>query len=420
VAEREAIYYGKLDGRPLTDLADEHKCSYSCARKWWRVGRDHGLEGLRRSGRKRAKTGALSRFDPRIAERALYWKRQHPKRGPTRILADMEKDPVLDGLVLPKRTALADFFREACPELLQKRQPRLAAPPSPQHVHELWKMDAKEAIRLADGTVATVLEVREPVACVCLGAMAHAVQTAKAWRKLTLSEIRAALRRVFTEFGLPLGIQTDRERVYGRPPTEAFPTLFTLWLVGLGVEHHFTRPGQATDQAHVEREHRTLFDWLEEPQPLPNLDALQSALDEARYMHNYVLPSNAGNCQNRPPMEVHPEVLRPLRSYHLAAELALFDLARVDRFLARFTWSYKVSKVGQVSIADHTYSVGIAHAGKQVDVRFDPQNRHFVFHDGQTGRSIKRCPAKGLDVATITGLDAPMESNEPIQLSFPW
>jgi hypothetical protein len=52
--------------------------------------RDHGLEGLRRSGRKRAKTGALSRFDSLIAERALYWKRQHPKRGPTRILADME------------------------------------------------------------------------------------------------------------------------------------------------------------------------------------------------------------------------------------------------------------------------------------------------------------------------------------------
>ena len=420
VAEREAIYYGKLNGRPLADLADEHQCSYSCARKWWRVGRDHGLDGLRRTGRKRAKAGALSRFHPRVAERALYWKQRHPKRGPTRILADMERDPLLDGLELPKRTALADFFREVCPELLQKRRPRPAAPPLPQHVHELWKMDAKEAIRLADGTVATVLEIREPVACVCLGAMAYAVQTAKAWRKLTLSEIRAALRHVFTAFGLPLGIQTDRERVYGRPPTEAFPTLFTLWLVGLGIAHHFTRPGQATDQAHVEREHRTLFDWLEEPQPLPNLGALRSALDQARYMHNYVLPSNAGDCQNRPPMEVHPEVLRPLRPYHPAAELALFDLARVDRFLAQFTWSYKVSKVGQVSIAGHTYSVGIAHAGQQVDVRFDPQDRHFVFHDGQTGRFIKRCPAKGLDVATITGLDVPMESNKPIQLSFPW
>jgi hypothetical protein len=333
----------------------------------------------------------------------------------------MEKDSMLDGLVLPKRTALADFFGEACPELLQRRQPRPAAPPPARHVHELWKMDAKEAIRLADGTIATALEVREPVACVCLGAIAHAVQTAKAWRKLTLRETQADLRQVFVEFGLPLGIQTDRERVYGRPPTEAFPTLFTLWLAGLGINHHFTRPGQATDQAHVEREHRTLFDWLEQPQPLANLEALQTGLDEARHMHNYVLPSDAGDCQGRPPMEAHPEVLQSLRPYHPAAELALFDLARVDRFLAQFTWSYKVSKVGQVRIADHAYSVGTAYARQYVNVRLAPQDRHFVFRGGQSGHIIKRCPAKGLDVGIITGLDAPMaHSNEPIQLSFPW
>ena len=164
-----------------------------------------------------------------------------------------------------------------------------------------------------------------------------------------------------------------------------------------------------------------MFDWLEQPQPLANLKALQTALDEARYMHNYVLPSDAGDCQKRPPMEAHPEVLHPLRPYHPAAELALFDLARVDRFLAQFTWSYKVSKVGQVCISNHAYSVGTAHAGQRVDVRFDSHDRHFVFSEGQSGKTIKRCPAKGLDVATITGFDAPpIQPNGSIQLSFPW
>jgi len=129
VAEREAIYRGKLAGKRLLELADELSCSSDCARKWWRVGRDQGLDGLRRSGRKRGKTGALSRFNPLVAQRALYWKRRHPKRGPTRILADLEKDALLEGLVLPKPRALAYFFRQTCPELLQKRQPRPAAPP---------------------------------------------------------------------------------------------------------------------------------------------------------------------------------------------------------------------------------------------------------------------------------------------------
>lgn len=420
VAEREAIYLGKLQGKQLRELADAHGCSYSCARKWWRVGRDQGLDGLRHSPRKRAKSGALSRFDPRIADRALHWKQQHPKRGPTRILVDLVQDPVVAGLRLPKRTALAAFFRQACPALLHKRHARPAAPPVARHVHERWQLDAKEAIRLQDGTLVTVLAVREPVACVCLGVSAHAVQTATAWRKLTFPEIRSDLRRVFTEYGLPAAIQTDRERVYGRPPNEAFPTRFTLWLAGLGIEHHFTRPAQATDQAQVEREHRTLFDWLEQPQPLPDLAALQAALEEARHMHNYVLPSQAGDCQNRPPLRAHPEVLHPLRPYQPAAEVALFDLARMDQFLAQFTWSYKVSTRGQITIAEHAYSVGIAHAGQQVTVRFDPQERHFVFHDSQDGRPLKRRPAKALDAELMTGLDLPPRSTEPLQLSFPW
>ena len=420
VAERKAIYHGKLNGKRLQDLASELSCSLGCARKWWRIGRDHGLDGLRRSKRKRSETGALSHFDPLVAERALYWKRQHPKRGPTRILVDMEKDPALDRLALPKCTALADFFHQACPELLQKRQPRPSGPPSARHVHELWQVDGKEAIRLADGTIATEFEVREPVACVCLGAIAHAVQTAKAWRKLDLREVQADLRQVFTEFGLPLGLQTDREKVYGCPATEAFPTLFTLWLVGLGVNHYFGRPNQATDQAHVEREHRTLFDWLERPQPLANLQELQVELEEARQMHNHILPSHAGDCHGRPPVEVHPEAFQPSRPYHPSAELALFSLDRVDRFLAKFTWSYKVSKVGQFKILQRPYSVSTAYAGERVDVRFDPQDRHFVFSEAETGIAIKRCPAKGLDTPVITGLDVPpTQSGELVQLSFP-
>lgn len=421
VAEREAIYRGKLNGRRLDDLAEEHSCSYSCARKWWRVGRDKGLEGLRRTGRSRTAAGVLSTFDPVVAERALYWKRRHPKRGATRILEDMKQDPVLAGLRLPKPRSLAYFFRSECPELLQKRQPQPVPPRRARRVHELWQVDGKENIRLGDGTIATVLGVREPVACAFLVNRAHEVQTEKAWRKLTLRENQADLRLAFTDFGLPVGIQTDRERVYGQPPEEAFPSLFTLWLVGLGVDHQFTRPGQATDQPHVERGHRTLFDWMEEPEPPPDLTALQADLDEARYQHNEVLPSQAGDCDGQPPFQVHPEVLQPLRPYHPSVELELFSLHRVDRFLAQFSWQHKVTQSGQVSVHGHSYYVGAIHGEKTVDVRFDPTDRHFVFADAKTGEELKRCPAHGLDVATITGLEVPTPPPEgPIQLSFPW
>jgi hypothetical protein len=422
VEDKETIYFGKLAGKQLEDLAAQIQCSYSCTRKWWRIGRDGGVAALHQERPAERTTGALSRFDLVVAERALHWKRTYPRRGSERILVDMEGDKLLAGLKLPKPSTLAAFFKEACPELLQKRQPRPKAPPKPKRVHELWQMDAKEKIVLGDGTIVTVLQVREPVACVFLGCLAHAVQTEKHWRKLTLREIQVDLRVVFTEFGLSLGLQTDRERVLGRPASEAFPTLFTLWLQGLGIDHHFTRPGQATDQAHVERGHRTWNDWLMQPQPTPDLKTYCVQLAKARYMHNEVLRSRAGDCRGRAPYQAHPEVRIPIRPFVPEAELLLFSLSRVDRFLAQFVWQHKVTTSGQVSIGESVYYVGKVHAGKQVTVRFDPKDRHFVFTHPQTGKELKRCPSKGLDVRTITGLepeDVPQLS-QPYQLPLPW
>ncbi len=420
VAERQAIYDSKADGERLHDVAQKCHCSDSCARKWWRIGCKQGRDALART-RHRDGAGTLSRFEPIVAERALYWKHLHPKRGASRILVDMAADPALKDVRLPKPSVLALFFHQRCPELLQHREPRPKAPARSTHVHALWEIDGKENVRLGDGTIATVLDVREPLACCFLGAFAHAVQTEKAWRKLDVREIQTDLRQVFSTFGLPRALQTDRESVYGRPPEEQFPTLFTLWLVGLGISHQFKRKEQVTDQAHVERGHKTLFDWIEEPQPLADLAALQVALDTARSMHNTVLPSHAGDCNGRPPMAVHPEVKVPLRPYAPEAELALFDLKRVDNFLARYTWPHQVSKVGQVTVGPHAYGVGSAYAGKTVNVRFDPQDRCLTFHDVKDDHLIQCQPIKDLTVAIITGIETPPPATgQSIQLSFPW
>ena len=419
VAQRETIYREKLAGHSLKELAHEQHCAENCARKWWRIGRDQGVEGLHQTRRTRAARGALSSFAPLVAERALVLKRQHPRRGATRILHDLTHDPALTGHTLPKRSSLAEFFHQVCPELRHAYHRQPPAPPLARHVHERWQMDGKEHVVLQDGTIATVLDVREPVACIFLGSFAHAVQTQKHWRKLTLRETQDDLRAVFGEFGMPVGVQTDREHLYGRPAAEAFPTLFTLWLVGLGIEHHCGRPNQPTDQPQVERGHRTLFDWMAQPTPPPNIVTLQADLGTARYKHNAVFPSQAGDCHGGIPLQVHPEVLQPQRPYHPAAELTLFSLTRVDHFLSQFAWQYKVSAAGQIPIHDHPYGVGSAHAGKSIDVRFDPSTREFVFRDAQTAQEVKRHPARGLDVLTITGLDEPLPTEHPpLQLSF--
>lgn len=416
VMEKEQIYFGKLSGKGLAELAAEVKCSAECARKWWRIGRDGGVAALHQPRPITRPTGALRRFAPLVAERALYWKHKYPRRGADRILVEMNEDRWVKQVRLPPPSTLAGFFKEACPEWLQKRQPSPKRPPKARGVHEVWPLDAKEKIVLGDSTIATVLPAREPLACVFLGCFAHAVQTQHHWRKLTLAEIQAALRQVFRHFGLPQGLQTDRERVYGRPATESFPTLFTLCLAGLGISHHFTRPAQATDQAQVERGHRTWNDRLMQPEPSPDLVTYQAELDRAGYMHNHVLTSWAGDCQGRIPYQAHPEVGTPIRPFVQEAELLLFSLERVDQFLAQFTWQHKITVSGQVFVGEQVYYVGQKYAGIQAIVHFDPQDRHFVFSHPQTGNDLKRCLAKGLDVPTITGLQP---ENQP-QVSLPF
>lgn len=429
VKEREQIFQGKLQGQTLAAVATPVRvrgpvavgCSPACARKWWRIGRRQGSAGLGRTGRRRSRTGSLSRFAPQVAEQALLAKRAHPGRGATRILVDLAADPLLSGVRLPQRSQLAAFFRQACPQLLRKRQPARhpSRPPIARRVHELWQVDAQEAIRLGDGSLVTTLEVREPVACLFLASRAHAVQTEKGWRKLTVGEIQADLRIVFTQYGLPEGLQTDREPVYGQPVTEGFPSRFTLWLVGLGLRHAFSRPAQPKDQPQVERGHRTLSDWRAGPAAEPDLLAWQRQSEVACHLHNAILPSRAGDCAHRPPLVVHPDAGQVHRPYQPSAEWALFDLQRVDQFLDGPVWPHKVSTSGQVYLQSQPYTVGHAHRGKRVDVRFLPDGRLFSFTDVRTGLELKRQPARGLDVRTLTGLEAPPIPGRLVQLSFP-
>jgi len=424
--ERERIYRAKLEGKTLEEAAAEVGCSLSCARKWWRRGRDEGLKGLRDRPRGPSRRGALSRFDPRVAETALSLKRRHPRWGPDRVLVELRADPNLQGLRLPSRSRLAVFFHEQCPECVAKRKPRPPKPPPPPRatgVHEIWQLDIQEGIRLADGTIASICNIRDPVGAAIIASRAFPVQTEKHWRKLRWTEVQQVLREGFAEWQtLPDGVMTDNELTLVGNPTDPFPSRLTLWLVGLGVRHIPIRPHRPTDQAQVERTHRTLSNFALDEESQAHLPALQQALDRERLLHNTRFPSRASDCNGRPPLEAHPELLHPRRPYRPEWELALFDIQRVYDHLARFTFQRKVNAVGQVSLGRQLYSVGRAWAGRFLSVRFDPRRREWVFYIEKDGeeQEIARRPPKGLDVESLTGLNPDDFSlHTPVQLTLP-
>jgi hypothetical protein len=244
-----------------------------------------------------------------------------------------------------------------------------------------------------------------------------------------MEAVRSTLRRAFSHWQtLPEEIQTDGETTLVVQKGDAFPSTFTLWLTGLGIKHLVTH--QVTENAEVERCHRTVNDYAIVGNEEHSVTELQPILDQAVWELTYKLPSRAQGCAGRTPIAAHPELLHPERSFQPEHELDVFDLKRVDAFLATFTWTRKVGKTGQINLGGQRkrYSVGRAYARQEVAVRFDPADRHFVFHlpdpeqddmDPKNLPEIGRRPARNLEIEDLTGLATWPDGLLPQQLPLP-
>ena len=167
----------------------------------------------------------------------------------------MRNDQQLLRQGLPHRSRLTIFLKAARPECVAEHPPQpapAARPPSACAVHQVWKLDAQEGLRVQDGTLATVCNIRDPFGAAMIASQAFSVQTAKHWRKLTWEQYRQVVRTGACEWQtLPAAVQTDGELALVGTPNDPFPGHFTLWLVGSGVTHLLSRPHTPTDNAHV-------------------------------------------------------------------------------------------------------------------------------------------------------------------------
>ena len=122
------------------------------------------------------------------------------------------------------------------------------------------------------------------------------------------------LRTCFADWqALPDEIQTDGEPVLiGRAGEHFFPSRFTLWLKGLGIDHLVIRSGKPTDNAEVERCHRTVNDYAIIGNEGLNVKQLQQVLQDSVRELTYELPSRAEGCDGQPPVKAHPDLLANL------------------------------------------------------------------------------------------------------------
>jgi hypothetical protein len=407
--QRREFYERHLRGETYQEIADSAGVSRECVRKWCRRQRDGGDTQTRY---RREPAGLLGSFVAMVRYVILRLRLEHPRWGPSRIRIGLTKRPSLKGMRLPSEASIGRYLHR-WERFRRKRaqQPQRERPQGVTEVHQCYQLDFKLQIEIDRGhSLVNLFTLYDPVGTGCMGANVFpAGQVGHKAKRPSHAQVQAFLRSCFAHWQtLPDRIQTDGEASLTGQPQDNWPSTFTLWLVGLGIQHVVTRPGRPTDNAAVERCHRTINDYAIVGHERADMDKMQQILNDAVYEMNFILPSRAKGCEGRAPVTAHPQLLQPRHPFQPEHELALFDLDRVDAYLVGFTWRRKVGKTGQITmVRQHGYyTVGRAYARRYVLVRFDPSDRHFVFYDEQAPNvEIGRRPAKDLEVADLTGLD---------------
>jgi len=387
----------------------------------------------------------MSTFHPLVGYVALHLKRQHKTLraepqdeawGAAYVVKKMGERPSLKGKQLPSPTTVWRYWRSFGDRLFPKRHPAQPQQPSAGVAHGVWQMDSKESVPVAGIGTVTFNQARDEFGRATVMHRIHpAEHPEQRIVKLTTTQVQQDCRVAFAEWGLPDTIQIDQASIFVDADPTPFPVQLTLWWVGLGIQHRLISSPKRNGC--IERGHRTLNQRTlrAEPQDEALVDQrfddsakLQAQVDADWYELNAKCASRAKGCHGQPPLLAHPELLAPRRPYRPEWELDLFDLSRVDEYLATHTWIRRVSEVGQVSLGGHRYGLGVAWAGQTALVDFDAEQRQFVFTQiqpkpkrGQIRSELPtlRLDAKGLSVDDITGLPTALEELPTRQLMLP-
>ena len=203
-------------------------------------------------------------------------------------------------------------------------------------------------------------------------------------------------RRVFARWGLPDRVRVDNGYPWGTP--RDLPSELALWLIGLGVEPIWNPAGQPTCNPKVERCNGLTQQWGELHRCADCAEAA-AVLAEVARIQREEYPAIRGRTR----LEAFPQLVVPRRVYAPADEEAMWDLSRVDAFLARGCWRRRVDCNGRISIYGHGRSVGRAWAHQEVMLRFEASSRRWMASD-RDGELIKQLPLSELTRDRIMAL----------------
>lgn len=405
-ADRQEMVALHQQGYSYRQIVQRTGWSFETVRKICRAYKRAGDSGIQFQRLGRPASGPLSTFDPLVRWASLRIKCQHPGWGPEVVRAELATRPWARRVKLPGASQIGAYFSQFGERLVTVRahkQLPQAEPLAPalRVVHGCWQMDADERVVLPGYGQAHILNLVDYASGLKIGSRLFPARPAGQRRRIAWPQLRQALRLAFTTWGLPQRIRTDRDRVIVTPGNYPFPMPFTLWLVGLDIEHELIR--RVTENGCVERAHRTWEGRLSGYGPYAQLSQWQQIVDYELWRMNAVLPSRGRHCRRQPPLLVYPQAQQPRRYYRPEDELVLFDLARIHRYLNHGKWLRYVSCQGQVSFNDQKFYVGLPYKLSWAQITYLDDN-DFQVTCPPDDTVIKIIQVKGLTRFDMTGI----------------
>jgi hypothetical protein len=393
----------RLRGESLTynEIAQETGWSYETVRKVCRAGKPQAVRVLGRPAQ-----GLLSSFDPRVRFACLKIKLQHRRWGAEVVRAELEKRAWAKEVKLPCASQIGAYFSQFKGRLVKVRR-HLQLPHSnpdtspPLQVHNCWQIDVQEKVDLPGYGLVNVLDLVDTFTGTKIGTFLFPARQGNRFCKVPLEQYRQALRWSFERWGLPDRIRTDRERVLVPEGDYPYPSVFTLWLTGLGIAHELIR--RVIENGCVERSHRTRFDRLDGYRA-GTLSEWQEIAQYETWRMNVILPSRGRHCYRRPPLLVYPQAVQPRRYYRFAEERTIFELERVKAYLSQGKWLRHTSSKGQFSFHVQKYNLGVRLQSHWVQVTYTPPTDRFQVTSPPASDVLLTFSVDDLTVEAITGL----------------
>lgn len=384
----------KQQGFTTAHIAAQLGVSPRCVRKFWRRFSDQGKDGLQvRSRRPKTYPRQMSAS---VREAILQIKRVHPHWGGQFIQGALRRRRLRH---IPHRRTIERFLEQfpEFPKRRYQRRVRLADPCRATRLHQLWQADFKINQHIAGSPQRkSFLNIRDMASTQCI--LSYTLPGGRS--ALTSREVIQVVRSAFSRWKcLPEAIRTDHGSCFCAPEWDAFPTDFTLYLWGLGIEHQLIPVRCPRHNGGIERDQRTfgeqfLADYAFEDDPHLAKDA-----ETFGQFRNHYVPSRSVRCQGLTPEETAHQLESQAAAYAPTSEVEQFDLQSIYERLACLRWRRKVCG-GYVGLGHAKYYVGRAYLQQTLELSFDRDTQEVVAATADH-QPIKRWPIRGISYHEI-------------------